>query len=83
MRIEVTCKKYFSWAGTHILQAELELLFVREEILRELHRQVVVSEEAVEKSQHLRRTERTHQTSVFLLRKDRQDTEFRNLHTQI
>lgn len=59
MRTEVTCEKYFSWAGTHVLQAELELLFVGEEILRELHRQVVVSEEAVEKSQHLRRTEGT------------------------
>lgn len=59
MRIEVTCKKYFSWAGTHILQAELKLLFIREEILRELNRQVVVSKEAVEKSQHLQSRERT------------------------
>lgn len=59
MRIEVTCKKCFSGAGTHILQAELELLFVREEILRELNCQVVVSKEAVEKSQHLQRRERT------------------------
>lgn len=53
MRIEVTCKKYFSWAGTHILQAELKLLFIREEILRELNCQVVVCKEAVEKSQYL------------------------------
>lgn len=45
--------------GTYILQAELKLLLVREEILRELNCQVVVSEEAVEKSQHLQRRDRT------------------------
>lgn len=55
MRIEVTCEKYLSWAGTHILEAELKLLFIGEEILRELNCQVVVSKEAVEKSQHLKK----------------------------
>lgn len=50
MRTEVTQK---SPSGTHVLQAELELLLVWEEILCQLHCQVVVSEEAVEKCQHL------------------------------
>jgi len=82
----VTCKKYFSWAGTHILQAELKLLLVREEILRELNCQVVVSKEAVEKSQHLHRRERTQTKLLFYTSnqsKDRQETEFQKLHTLI
>lgn len=52
--------KSFSWAGTHVLQAELELLLVWEEILCQLHCQVVVGEEAVEKCQHLQWREGTH-----------------------
>lgn len=38
---------------THILQAELQLLFVREEVLSELHSQAVRNEEAVKKGQNL------------------------------
>lgn len=38
---------------TYILQAELELLFVREEILCEFYRQTVGNEEAMKKGQDL------------------------------
>lgn len=58
-------RNHSSWAGTYILQAELELLFVRQEILRELNRQVVVGKEAVEESQHLQRRERTQTKLIF------------------
>lgn len=58
-------KNTFQLGRTYILQAELELLLVREEILRELNRQVVVCKEAVEKSQHLQRRERTQTELIF------------------
>lgn len=41
---------------THILQTELELLFVWEKILCELYSQAVGNEEAMKKGQDLRKT---------------------------
>lgn len=38
---------------TYVLQAELQLLFVRHEVLSHLHCQVVEREDAVKKRQHL------------------------------
>lgn len=81
MEVKWKQKESFSWAGTHILQAELKLLFVREEILRELNCQVVVGEEAVEKSQHLQRRGRRWNQLLFCISnwgKDRQES-FRNV----
>ena len=57
---------------TYVLQTELEFLFVWEEVLCELHSQVVGNEEAVEKGQDLGKTwENNFITGTFSLIKYR------------
>lgn len=44
---------YIARIATDVLQAELQLLLVRHEVLSHLHRQVVERQDAVEERQHL------------------------------